>query len=356
MRPDYPKDLHLGGTGFSQTLDSDIGLISITQGDFKASLWFAGETLVFESESAAPKALEIAFGTRRDKTREGIRNDMMGAKTTFCGDQVKFFPSGFLAFHRNADYAMDLAGKAGGQGIPPESLPDVTARRVSGSAIAVEGGFTGQPTEFHVRWQFWDGRAWTGTTPARKQQLITVRLAAAVEADPEKWLSGAGAMLVPKKRAAAKAEELKRWQEFWSRSHIVINSGKGESDAGFLIGRNYQLFRYLLACNRDGEFPLLFNGGIFTTDNNGCIKGNNNDDTTMTNCPPLKANRSRLTSAAGWAAISCPKTNAGSDGPPWPVGILNCSLPARASIATAPQWPPHAQGARAPKVWFTPNR
>lgn len=278
MRPDYPKDLHLGGTGFSQTLDSDIGLISITQGDFKASLWFAGETLVFESESAAPKALEIAFGTRRDKTREGIRNDMMGAKTTFCGDQVKFFPSGFLAFHRNADYAMDLAGKAGGQGIPPESLPDVTARRVSGSAIAVEGGFTGQPTEFHVRWQFWDGRAWTGTTPARKQQLITVRLAAAVEADPEKWLSGAGAMLVPKKRAAAKAEELKRWQEFWSRSHIVINSGKGESDAGFLIGRNYQLFRYLLACNRDGEFPLLFNGGIFTTDNNGCIKGNNNDE------------------------------------------------------------------------------
>ena len=45
---------------------------------------------------------------------------------------------------------------------------------------------------------------------------------------------------------------------------------------GFLIGRNYQLFRYMLACNRDGELPLLFNGGIFTTDNNGRIKGNNN--------------------------------------------------------------------------------
>ncbi len=34
----------------------------------------------------------------------------------------------------------------------------------------------------------------------------------------------------------------------------------------------------MLACNRDGELPLLFNGGIFTTDNNGRIKGNNNDE------------------------------------------------------------------------------
>ncbi|MDA1044898.1 MAG: hypothetical protein O3C57_06700, partial [Verrucomicrobia bacterium] len=34
----------------------------------------------------------------------------------------------------------------------------------------------------------------------------------------------------------------------------------------------------MLACNRGGEFPLLFNGGIFTTDNfPGRITGNNND-------------------------------------------------------------------------------
>ncbi len=35
----------------------------------------------------------------------------------------------------------------------------------------------------------------------------------------------------------------------------------------------------MLACNQGGEFPLLFNGGIFTTDNPaGRIKGNNNDE------------------------------------------------------------------------------
>jgi hypothetical protein len=273
-----PKHLDLGGAGFAQTLDPVTGTISITQGDFQASLRFADQTLVFESKTDAAQPLEVAFGSWRDKTREGIRNDMMGAKTTFFGDHIQASPAGFLAFHRNADYPTDLAGKARGQGIAPESLPDATARRVSGSAVAIEGGLTGQPVESEVRWQFWNGKAWTGTTPARKQHVITMRLAAAVDANPETWPTEAKAMLDASARKSAKADELKRWQEFWSRSHVVINANSATNDAGFLIGRNYQLFRYILACNRDGEFPLLFNGGIFTPDNNGRIKGNNNDE------------------------------------------------------------------------------
>ncbi len=273
-----PKDRPLGGAGFAQTLDPATGTISVSQGDFKACLWFGGETLVFESESAAAEALEIAFGTWREKTKEGIRNDMMGAKTTFFGDHVKSSSDGFLAFHRNADYPIDLAGKARGQGTTPEFLPDVTARRVSGSAIAIEGGLSGEPSAAPVRWQFWDGKAWTGVTPARRQHVVTLRLAAAVNADPDQWAAEAKSLLDPAKRSAARTDEKKRWNEFWSRSHIVINSDKGEPDPGFLIGRNYQLFRYMLACNRDGELPLLFNGGIFTTDNNGRITGNNNDE------------------------------------------------------------------------------
>ena len=132
-----PRDLKLGETGFAQTLDPATGTISITQGEFRASLWFARETLIFESESATPGSLEVAFGTWRDRTKDGIRNDMMGAKTTFSGDHIQASAAGILAFHRNADYAIDLTGKARGQGITPESLPDATARRVSGSALAM---------------------------------------------------------------------------------------------------------------------------------------------------------------------------------------------------------------------------
>ena len=41
-------------------------------------------------------------------------------------------------------------------------------------------------------------------------------------------------------------ENLQWWKAFWSRSHIVINPDKGEDDEGWKIGRNYNIFRYML--------------------------------------------------------------------------------------------------------------
>ncbi len=272
-----PADTALGSPGFRQTLDPATGTISITQGDFSARLWFAGETLLLETTGHTALPLDVAFGTWRDQTRDGIRCDMMGAKGRFTGDHVTADTKGFAWHHRNADHPMDLAGKAGGQGIPAEALPDVTARRVFGGAVAVAGGLS-EPVASDVRWQFWNGKAWTGRTPAAARHTLAVRLGAGVDADPAAWVREAAASLSPASIAAARADELKRWEEFWSRSHVSINPSANPTDPGFLIGRNYQLFRYMLACNRDGELPLLFNGGIFTTDNNGRIKGNNNDE------------------------------------------------------------------------------
>ena len=59
---------------------------------------------------------------------------------------------------------------------------------------------------------------------------------------------------------------LKWWSEFWNRSHFVINPGRDEKDLGWRLGRNYQLFRYMLASNVHGREPTLFNGGLFTLD------------------------------------------------------------------------------------------
>lgn len=61
-------------------------------------------------------------------------------------------------------------------------------------------------------------------------------------------------------------ENLVWWATFWNRSHIVINNGKDASDLGWRVGRNYQLMRYMLGCNPNGEFPSHFNGGFFVFD------------------------------------------------------------------------------------------
>ena len=57
------------------------------------------------------------------------------------------------------------------------------------------------------------------------------------------------------------------WKQFWNRSYIFINRKKADpNDQDWQMGRNYQLFRYMLACNAYGEYPTKFNGGLFTID------------------------------------------------------------------------------------------
>lgn len=61
------------------------------------------------------------------------------------------------------------------------------------------------------------------------------------------------------------------WHQYWQRSFIYINNnslsfGEGQGEAPWQVGRNYQLFRYMLGCNAYGTSPTKFNGGLFTFD------------------------------------------------------------------------------------------
>ncbi len=55
------------------------------------------------------------------------------------------------------------------------------------------------------------------------------------------------------------------WSKFWRRSFIHIDSLKTNSKA-WEVGRNFQLFRYMLALNANGAWPTKFNGGLLTVD------------------------------------------------------------------------------------------
>ena len=56
------------------------------------------------------------------------------------------------------------------------------------------------------------------------------------------------------------------WRQFWDKSFIVVNPEAENTDGGWKIGRNYNLFRYMLASNVNGREPTVFNGGTFTFD------------------------------------------------------------------------------------------
>ncbi|MEO7767093.1 MAG: DUF5703 domain-containing protein, partial [Ferruginibacter sp.] len=55
------------------------------------------------------------------------------------------------------------------------------------------------------------------------------------------------------------------WQQFWNRSFIIIDEQDTMGKA-WEVGRNYQLFRYMLALNAHGNWPTKFNGGLLTVD------------------------------------------------------------------------------------------
>ena len=260
-----PVGTNLGsGSGFKQELDPATGTITISQGSFQSALWFSADNLIFQSADGNPMAFDVSYATWRDQKREGVTLDL-GGNFTVGADQIAADNSGFVWHHRNADHPRDTPGIARGQSIPAEAMWDTIADRVFGGAIAVAGGIS-PPVAAPVRWQLWDGKAWTGRTQSLNKHRIAISLRAERNGDPSVWQKQAAALLDPTAIAAAKTDELARWKEFWSRSHIRINPGAAPGDSGNLIGQNYELFRYMLACNRGGEFPLLFNGGIFTTD------------------------------------------------------------------------------------------
>jgi hypothetical protein len=65
------------------------------------------------------------------------------------------------------------------------------------------------------------------------------------------------------KKLFSKAQQW--WKEFWDRSYIRIGNAD-TSTTSWQVGRNYQLFRYMLACNALGKWPTKFNGGLLVAD------------------------------------------------------------------------------------------
>lgn len=57
------------------------------------------------------------------------------------------------------------------------------------------------------------------------------------------------------------------WKKYWQRSFIIIEPDTPNPESSeWQMGRNYQLFRYMLGCNAYGSYPTKFNGGLFTYD------------------------------------------------------------------------------------------
>ncbi|VGO18819.1 DUF5703 domain-containing protein [Pontiella sulfatireligans] len=114
-----------------------------------------------------------------------------------------------------------------------------------------------------------DFKSWRlkSKAPAKQHHIYVVTHVAQEEAY-ENWES---ALLERCQKAEATQGDFDKnaawWNAFWQRSWIVVEpEKKDEASKHWQVGRNYNLFRYMLGGNIHGEFPTKFNGGNLTFD------------------------------------------------------------------------------------------
>ncbi|WP_322607358.1 DUF5703 domain-containing protein [Pontiella agarivorans] len=179
-------------------------------------------------------------------------------------DQVDFAEGGVLFFHQNCGDDLiekEIALQRLDGVIDQMYLP--TKNRIFGGVML--GNNLASSDVTGGSYVFTPYKAWNlkSVKPVRQHHIRLVLHTEQTE-HRDKWMAG-----LRKSTAEVSGvweRNVQWWRDFWNRSHIIINKGRGADDKGWQVGRNYQLMRYMLASNAFGEFPIHFNGGLFIYD------------------------------------------------------------------------------------------
>ena len=191
-------------------------------------------------------------------------------KVTMYPDHVEFHDGGVLWYHRNrgGDLVFDKEIVQQGLESVKERIPNPLRNRTFGGIVRGDG-FAPAGTSGGCYAET-DYRAWRLKSDSpRKKHRLAVYLHTVQTETVEDWQCGLEDLV---RQAAAEPrcawqKNLAWWDGYWKRSHVYINSRNEDSnDLPGQAGRNFQLFRYLLACNAYGCWPTKFNGSFFTYD------------------------------------------------------------------------------------------
>lgn len=184
-------------------------------------------------------------------------------------DTVKFDDTGVLFYHRNAgESAFDLAIKQ--QKLEPikDQFWNPINKLTFGGRLSAPNMIPAGNTQGKYASTDYKGWQLCSINPSRKHNIKVVMHTAYAESIDE-WLqelSETEKKIIANEKSIRKAT-LKWWNDFWDRSYIFIdNDIPDPQNEKWQVGRNYQVFRYQLACNAYGSYPTKFNGGLFTTD------------------------------------------------------------------------------------------
>lgn len=184
-------------------------------------------------------------------------------------DSVSFQNNALSFFHRNHDYTIfDVNVKLQGlDSIKPKLHNPIKNNTYGGLMYGTDMIPAGNTSGKYVDTEY---KGWSlQSKKAVYKQSVELSLFTSQTGSIKEWNDGLD-KVVADARANSKTARIQTidwWHQFWNRSHIVINPAKPDpAGKSWQIGRNYQLFRYMLGCNAYGTYPTKFNGGLFTYD------------------------------------------------------------------------------------------
>jgi len=246
-------------------------------GEFRQELDLATNTVNVSGKAADGTTLKLRIwvdarqpvvrveGTASKPVQATASIELIGpAKSRFDGDSVVWH---FRIDGPSPQRAQGIAKnkiQAIAEAVPDPMENHTWGGRLSGAGFVADG--SGEVTH--------EGRKCPFQSIKTSQPVTRIDLQATLRISQDASLEGweqAVAKLERDTRTTSNSDRLATeewWRQYWDRSHIVINPGGTAADPAWEAGRNYQLFRAMLASNSAGRMPTLFNGGPFLFETN----------------------------------------------------------------------------------------
>jgi hypothetical protein len=191
-------------------------------------------------------------------------------KVTMYRDHVEHKDNAVLWYHRNNnnDLLFDKEVKQQEVEAVADQMWNPLKNRTFGGVMKSEGMIAAGVTA--GRYGHTDFKAWNlRSSSPKNRHKIKIYLHTDQAERKGQWSRG-GEQLMHEADASEDEAWLKHqdwWKRFWDRSHFFINFDRPDpNDKAWQVGRNYQLYRYMQACNAYGKWPTKFNGSFFTYD------------------------------------------------------------------------------------------
>jgi alpha-L-fucosidase 2 len=250
----------VGGANYTQTLHLDDASVEIRSGTNSLQVWVDANhpVLHVSAKLDTPSTLRATLETWRDQSRpydepSPEKGGLFGLgqhsiPLQFGADNVLEAGSSQVSWlHFNDTSIFPIV-------LRQQHLESLAARdsdpllhRAFGAALTGPGLVTVSD------------RVLQSNEPSREPRLDLTALTTTDTESREAWRSQLS-LLLEKQQGVDRAAHQKWWRDFWDRSWIRV-SGTTDADK---VSQGFAIQRYMIAASSRGDFPVKYNGGLFT--------------------------------------------------------------------------------------------